>query len=312
MNDLLPYPLRAYFRNKSLKLNLKSSVPIVKNFSVEKTIRKEDISIVIPVKNNQEGIEKFLKSLTVTLSEKEYPLEVIIIDNNSYTPLKLTETYAFPVRVLECKKLGPGAARNVGAAVAKGKWILFTDSDCIPTPTLISGYELEDNDAVAYAGLVKIDGDDIYAQFYRDQNIFYPMALIEVPEQVPLTLVTANCLVLKSAFMAINGFNETFIYAGGEDTDLGLRLRMIGKLKYNKVSVARHEMNDGLPGFINRFMRYGRGQRLLDRHYDNPSFFVPQPIGQLNNPNEANKLLAEMHFCAMSWGFRAEEIPEFK
>ena len=47
------------------------------------TLKNNDISIIIPVRNNQKGINKFLDSFFKTHNNKMYPKEIIIVDNNS-------------------------------------------------------------------------------------------------------------------------------------------------------------------------------------------------------------------------------------
>ena len=48
-------------------------------------IRIEDISVVIPVKDNQVGIDQYIKVLTEL--KTRLPKEVIIVDNNSSNPI---------------------------------------------------------------------------------------------------------------------------------------------------------------------------------------------------------------------------------
>ena len=42
------------------------------------------------------------------------------------------------IRLLDCPKRGPGAARNFGLAQAKGEWILFLDADDLLEPTQLA------------------------------------------------------------------------------------------------------------------------------------------------------------------------------
>jgi glycosyltransferase involved in cell wall biosynthesis len=285
---------------------LKEKLVLSHDIEIEKSISSDLISVVVPVKNNQKGIDRFLHILSTLTDEANYPLEVIIVDNNSDDRVQVTGCYPFPVKVLDCKKLGPGAARNTGVHAANGKWILFTDSDCIATPSLLSGYYSENNDCVAYVGKAEIQGDDPLSNYYRELNMFIPPKTKTAEGFAPWTVVTANCLVLKSAFTAINGFNEKFIYAGGEDTDFGFRLSLAGKMQYNFNSVALHEFKDGINGFINRFVRYGRGARLLDEHYvgdifSNVAFFPKSSTVQ-------NKFLADTHQKSWDMGYKAEML----
>jgi glycosyltransferase involved in cell wall biosynthesis len=300
----------AKFKKTVVERNLILAVPPLKKklvlshqVQMENSITADSISIVIPVKNNQAGIDQFLKIFSAQTKASDYPLEIIIVDNNSDEKIRVADVYPFNVKVFECKHRGPGAARNVGVKEANGKWILFTDSDCIATPSLISGYYTSSNQCVAYAGKALIQGDDALSNYYREVDVFTPT---KIRDGGPSTIVTANCLVLKSAFTAINGFNERFIYAGGEDTDLGYRLRTLGKIEYNFNSVAIHEFDDGLNGFVNRFMRYGRGGKLLDDYYLGGIFKRVAFSHKKNTPT--NKFLAETHQRAWDMGYKAEQL----
>jgi glycosyltransferase involved in cell wall biosynthesis len=262
-----------------------------------------NISIVIPVKNNQEGINRFLTTLVANTDPQYYPKEVIIVDNNSDAPLDVSGEFPFSVTALTCTRLGPAAARNVGVTAATGEWILFTDSDCVATPSMLEGYVINDNDCVAYAGYVDIVGEDYLSTFYRDGQAFHPHSLTNSHGVEPFALVTANCLVLKAAFDAINGFDERFIYAGGEDLDLGFRLRLIGKLRYNWGAAILHEVNDGMAGFVSRFIRYGSGFKTLADLYGVGMW----EKSQKSDPNFLMHLLNS----AMAWGYDGQIGKQF-
>ncbi|MDO6804662.1 glycosyltransferase, partial [Wenyingzhuangia sp. 1_MG-2023] len=120
----------------------KSPIP-VKEF-----INANEISIVIPVKNNQFGISRFLHIFEEITPKEFYPLEIIIIDNNSGLPIEISRNYPVKLRLSKCKPVGPASARNKGVEISKGQWILFTDSDCIPTESSISGYCRTDNKVI--------------------------------------------------------------------------------------------------------------------------------------------------------------------
>lgn len=89
------------------------------------------VSVIIPVFNDASGIARTLKGL----SQQSWSLggiEVIVVDNGSEPPVALAAGYPFPVQVVRCDTPGSYAARNAGAAVAKGEVFAFTDADCIP------------------------------------------------------------------------------------------------------------------------------------------------------------------------------------
>ena len=246
-----------------------------------KQIECSEISVVIPVKDNQAGIDLFITEFITVTSEINYPKEIIIVDNNSREPLRVNQSYPISVKVFSCSEVGPAAARNVGVRNASGQWILFTDSDCIPTSTMISGYCRTDNSALGYAGGINILSEDPLSKYYKTQEILIPPEATYYDHERPDYLVTANCLIMKSAIVHVGYFDINFKQAGGEDVDLAFRLLEIGELEYCFDSVTKHNFDDGLVGFIKRFIRYGKGNRQLAHKYNlnlQPRPFIPQGV----------------------------------
>lgn len=263
----------------------------------------DEITIIIPVKNNQKGIYLFLNEFFSTHSAGSFPREIIIIDNNSSPKIELKPTdYPIPVRLLTCSKIGPASARNFGVQHSKTEWILFTDSDCIPTSNLLTGYLKVQNGSVGYAGNIKAYGQDIISKYYEQQEILVPPKVYERPNQPrPDYLITANCLVWRHAFDKIGGFNETIKIAGGEDIDLGFKLLNIGQLSYAFDSIAKHNFGDGLRNFKERFVRYGYGNKIISKLYDldlKPKIFKP------NKTSFSNYILAYLQYYWLTVGYR--------
>ena len=205
-----------------------------------------------------------------THSADNFPKEIIIVDNNSTPKIEISRTdFPIPVRLLTCSKIGPASARNFGVQHSKTNWILFTDSDCVPTSNLLTGYLKVQNGSVGYAGNIKAHGQDIISKYYEQQEILVPPKVYERPnEPRPDYLITANCLVWRPAFDKVGGFNETIKIAGGEDIDLGFKLLNIGQLTYAFDSIAKHNFGDGLRDFRERFVRYGYGNKIISKLYD--------------------------------------------
>lgn len=82
-------------------------------------------SIIIPVYNVEKYIKKCLDSV-LNQTYKDY--EVIVVDDGTEDDsIKLIEDY--PVKIVHQKNQGLSAARNHGAKIAKGEYIIFLDSD---------------------------------------------------------------------------------------------------------------------------------------------------------------------------------------
>lgn len=120
------------------------------------------------------------------------------------------------MHAIPCERPGAAAARNKGVSLAKGTWLLFLDSDCLPTPALIDGYQQALHGAVAYAGIVRATHHDPFSRYYETQGILSPSALLEQGRECPSYLITANCLVWRLAFEQTGGFNEQYQQAGGK------------------------------------------------------------------------------------------------
>jgi glycosyltransferase involved in cell wall biosynthesis len=84
------------------------------------------ISIIIPFYQKQQTVERCLQS--AGFSSTSY--EIIIVDDGSTPPLAENIKDKFPnLTIIRQKNSGPGAARNKGADIAQGEYLLFLDAD---------------------------------------------------------------------------------------------------------------------------------------------------------------------------------------
>jgi glycosyltransferase involved in cell wall biosynthesis len=274
-------------------------------------ITAKEISIVLPVKNNQSGLTNFLDSFFQETPSDIYPREIIIVDNNSDRPVKLCSGYysnELSIRVLKCKNRGAAAARNLGVYNAQGKWILFTDSDCIASDSFVSGYLCLNSENVAYSGNVRSLKMTFLNRYYEDQGtLLPPEAEYGNLSNVPLYIVTANAIVNRAAYLKIGGFNERYPAAGGEDEDFSLRLWTIGNIEYVPGSVIYHDFKNGIFGFIKRFINYGRGSYITEKTWGikkKPHLAIPRV------KSNKNIILAYFQYFLMLFGYWCEKRNE--
>lgn len=123
-------------------------------------------SIVVPVYN----VEKYLQECVTSLIRQTFKnYEIILVDDGSTdTSGQLCDQFArenFGVSVIHQKNQGLSAARNTGIRAAKGKYLLFVDSDdYISNNTLENFYHVieknsEPDIVAAYAYVLKENGE---------------------------------------------------------------------------------------------------------------------------------------------------------
>lgn len=262
--------------------------PIARGYAVTPhELVLSDLTIVVPVKNNQIGVTHLLEACLKIFSIGHSPSEIVLVDNLSHPPVEVPAHLAssLPIRVLLCTQPGAAAARNLGARQAQTRWLLFLDSDCLPIPGLIDGYRQALNGAIAYVGMVLAEQRDPISRYYDTQGILTPPPLWDNGEKRPAYVITANTLIWREALAQIGGFDERFPSAGGEDIDLGLRLWSVGPLAYAPMAQTLHTFEPHLLAFIRRFVRYGYGNRLLAARYQAdlaPRPFVPHHLSHFN------------------------------
>ena len=90
-------------------------------------------SVIVPARNAAATLGATLAGLAA--QEAGFEFEVIVVDDGSTdATAAVADGAPMAVRVLRQGGLGPGPARNAGAAVASGRALAFTDADCVPTP----------------------------------------------------------------------------------------------------------------------------------------------------------------------------------
>jgi GT2 family glycosyltransferase len=200
------------------------------------------VSIIVPTYQRA----GYLPHLFDALARQVYPsnrLELIVVDNSSTDDTEdvvrcWRTVLPFPVRFHRKENNGPAASRNVGAKLANGDVVVFTDSDCVPTPhwmpnairEIRAGAEVVCGPMI---GLVRAgDGAVQFKQTPSDDGT-YP---------------SGNMWFVREWFDKLGGFNERFgIYpwgglVAGEDTDLAWRAKRAGAdLRWAANAIVGHQ-----------------------------------------------------------------------
>lgn len=175
------------------------------------------ISIIIPVYNDQTGIDACLAALAI----QTYPggrYEAIVVDNNSNPPIKLDPIFSGFARLVVCQTPGSYVARNTGITMARGDVLAFTDADCVPDRDWIS---------MGVAALARkeecciIGGEVILSLSEKPTAVEYYQYLVGFMQRENIEdrgfSATANLFATKTQILAIGLFNEKLLSGGDRE-----------------------------------------------------------------------------------------------
>ncbi|MGM9788334.1 MAG: glycosyltransferase [Candidatus Cryptobacteroides sp.] len=227
-------------------------------------------SIIIPVYNRSEELKELLDSIRKHAFRN---FELIVVDDGSNEPCKaLCEQYKdLIITYLYKENGGPASARNAGARMAKGEYLLFLDSD-----TLIPDSYFE-----AILGYLEKDKVDLFGGPDMSDPTFSPLQKAisysmtsffttggirggkkKLSRFIPRSF---NMGVSREAFEAVNGFAPMRF---GEDMDFSMRLMERG---YRSALISQaaiyHKRRTSLRAFYRQVLNSGRARiELSIRH----------------------------------------------
>jgi len=183
-------------------------------------------SIIIPFFNAAETLEGCLTALS---DQIDSDTEILCVDDGS------TEDYSkiksqFPnVKWLRQDNRGPAAARNFGVRSSKGQFILFTDSDCIPSSTWVKDMTecLKPPSISGVKGAYKTRQREITARFVQ---IEYEEKYQYMKGQIYIDFIDTYSAGYKREVFDTDFFDEGFTNASVEDQEFSFRLCKKGHL----------------------------------------------------------------------------------
>ncbi|MGB1109078.1 MAG: glycosyltransferase [Gammaproteobacteria bacterium] len=219
------------------------------------------LSVIIPSCNRPVALRNCLAALArQTLAWERF--EVLIIDDGSEPPVNIGPDFDLPVSVHRQRNQGPGAARNSGADLAQGEFLVFTDDDCLPEPEWLQTYATAINSgstamlgghtfnmltANPYAATSQLIQDIVYRHYNA------------APKNARF-FASNNLLVHRQTFLDMGGFDPAF--RTSEDRDLCDRWRHAGlAMEYVPGARVGHAHPLTLWRFCKQHFGYGRGAR---------------------------------------------------
>lgn len=240
-----------------------------------------EYSVIVAAYNAEATLFALLQSLASQTYKGSF--EVVVVDDCS------TDSTSQIARRFGCtlirldKNKGPAHCRNLGAKAAAGKVLIFTDSDCRVAPNWLEELDscFSRMDAEIIMGkLVLLPsttlGDSISALgFPAGGSLGFEKVWKVTDEGYTASFSSCNCGIRRDVFLESGGFDESFPYAGGEDSFLAYCLVRAGsRIKYCPSVVASHPARSTLKSFLSWQFKRGVSSFIFSTKVSDKGGFV--------------------------------------
>ena len=226
------------------------------------------VSVIIPTFDRRHDLVRCIDSV---LKQNWISTEIIVVDDCSEDDTREFLKLNYPdVRLIACvRRYGPSHLRNLGLRKAKGKFILFLDSDVtLPKPDIVRRmvtYLSHDKNIGEIGGEIPVYlniWDEARGKkrdlFGKNHDIISKEC--EKPEnqlKKCTYLATCNCMVRKDVAFEAGGFDPYYKF-GGEDADFGFSISKRGYSNKVCFAVAVHHHRSTVGRYSDETLRYHR------------------------------------------------------
>ena len=233
-------------------------------------------SIVIVTWNSARHLPHCLDCLATQTFQD---FEVIVVDNGSTDESVAGLEERHPQFGIKVKRLssniGFAAGNNVGARLARGKWLALLNADAFPEPNWLAEF-IDASVRYPQAGSFSsrqlqagnptiLDGaGDVYhisGMAWRI-GIGYPADRYGVKPAELFSPCAAAAMYLREAFLKVGGFDEDF-FSYFEDVDLGFRLQLHGYRCYYVPEAVVHHVGSSTFGVRSDFAFYHTHRNMI-------------------------------------------------
>lgn len=241
-----------------------------------------EVSVVIPAYNSEATLADQLVALGCQEGARAF--EVIVADNGSTDRTRKVADRGAPglsrVRVVDASdRRGAAHARNVGAAHAEGRYLLFCDADDVADPSWVEkmAVHLERAEGVGgHLATTTINSQSLSRLRPSPTELGLPDAFGRW--RVP---IGASCGIRRDRFVDLGGFDESFTTAAGEDTDLFIRLQLGGgTVVFAADAVMHYRLRPGVGAMWRQAKAYGIANVQLRRRFADEGV-PPLRVGEL-------------------------------
>jgi GT2 family glycosyltransferase len=200
-----------------------------------------NISVVVPAYNRNDVLIKCVNALLVQ-KVCDLLFEIIVVDDCSKELCSdVLKDLIFKNRnlrvVRHSKNKGLAAARNTGARSAQNQIVIFLDSDIVPNTNYIQSnadlFRAHFDEEIAVVSNLSYPNEMVqksnFARYmnnrYLGNRTWLLKRLVNYEDLPGKNFGGGICALRLTTFFEVGGFDETFVKYGGEDEDMGCRLR---------------------------------------------------------------------------------------
>ena len=234
-----------------------------------------EISVIIPSYNNRDVLRETITQLRgQTLAADLY--EIVVADDGSTdgTAQMVDELAGQPgavIRYVGQANRGRSAARNLGVRTARGRIVVFLDSDLWATPTLLAEHHRHYPAGATGRGVqgrTVTHPESRVTPFMQVKEMTPDLTIRRRRDLSPFHVTTRNCSMLREEVLAADGFDETFSGYGWEDIELAIRMHERGtRFEYEPLALGYHHHVEDLMGVREKLRQAGVGAVYFWRKY---------------------------------------------
>jgi glycosyltransferase involved in cell wall biosynthesis len=215
-------------------------------------------------------VRRLLASLASQTTPRE-AFEVIVVENGSADLADTNGAYGV-TRYVHLDLPNSAAARNAGLRLARGRFTLLTDADCVARPGWVEQMttRLAGGDVAAAGGPIVKHQPRTWAQRHAITVVDGQHKLNYLPALHLPYVAGANAGFVTAALREADGFDESL--RSGNDVDACYRLGLLGyQLGLAADAVIEHDDRATVTAHFCRFYRYAVYQVLLYGKYKHVS-----------------------------------------
>lgn len=219
------------------------------------------VSIIIPVFNDQDGIERCLRCIPF---EPFSQIEVVVVDNGSYPPISLASFGSERIKRVVCEKPGSYSARNAGVSVSTGDILVFIDADCWPDRDWLNNGLTA---LLAGKGQKIIGGEVSFVMPEKKSAVALYQVITGFDQEDNINKkgfsVTANLFCTKEQFSCVGPFSED-LYSGGDREWCWRAIKNGYSLEYAEEALVYTDPRVSLSAAIRQARRVAAGRKTLE------------------------------------------------